>query len=70
MKYPLKGLEIKIGNNEDNGIYIYNNYNGYIIPDIKRENFENQKVKNVYLISEDFVYDEELKRAMQVKTVQ
>ena len=70
LKYPLKGLEIKIGNNEDNGIYIYNNYNGYIIPDIKRENFENQKVKNVYLISEDFVYDEELKRAMQVKTVQ
>ena len=69
LKYPLKGLEVKMGNNEKNGIYIYNNYNGYIMPDIKRENFENQKVKNVYLISEDLVYNEELKRAMQVKTV-
>lgn len=65
LKYPLKGLEIKMGNHEKSGIYIYNNYKGYIITDKTKKDLENNNIDNIYLTNKNFIFEEELKRAMK-----
>ena len=65
LKYPLKGLEIKMGNHEKSGIYIYNNYKGYIITDKTKKDLENNNIDNIYLINKNFIFEEELKRTMK-----
>ena len=62
LKYPLKGFEIKMGNNEESGIYIYSNYNGLITPNIKKEDFQVKTLNNVYLVNSNFIFEEELAR--------
>ena len=65
LKYPLKGLEIKMENHEKSGIYIYNNYKGYIITDKTKKDLENNNIDNIYLINKNFIFEEELKRTMK-----
>lgn len=65
LKYPLKGLEIKMGNHEKSGIYIYNNYKGYIITDKTKKDLQNNNIDNIYLTNKNFIFEEELKRAMK-----
>ena len=62
LKYPLKGFEIKMGNNEESGIYIYSNYNGLISLDTKKEDLQLKTLNNVYLVNSNFIFDEELTR--------
>ena len=62
LKYPLKGFEIKMRNNEESGIYIYSNYNGLISLDTKKEDLQLKTLNNVYLINSNFIFDEELTR--------
>ena len=62
LKYPLKGFEIKMGNNEESGIYIYSNYNGLISLDTKKEDLQLKTMNNVYLVNSNFIFDEELTR--------
>ena len=62
LKYTLKGFEVKMGNGEKSGIYIYNNYNGFIIPKVKKENLKSEVINNVYIINSNLVFEEELKR--------
>lgn len=62
LKYPLKGLEIKMGNNEKSGIYIYSNYNGLISSNIKKEDLQSETLNNVYLVNSNFIFEEELNR--------
>ena len=62
LKYPLKGFEIKMGNNEETGIYIYSNYNGLISLDTKKEDLQLKTLNNVYLVNSNFIFDEELTR--------
>ena len=62
LKYPLKGFEIKMGNNEESGIYIYSNYNGLISLDTKKEDLQLKTLNNVYLVNNNFIFDEELTR--------
>lgn len=65
LKYPLKGLEIKMGNHEKSGIYIYNNYKGYIITDKTKKDLQNNNIDNIYLTNKNFIFEEELKRAIK-----
>lgn len=65
LKYPLKGLEIKMGKNEKTGMYIYSNYNGYIMNDKKREDLDDNTINNIYLVNSNYVYEEELNRIME-----
>lgn len=63
--YPLKGFEIIIGAKENNGITIYNNYNGKISEEISKEDIINKKIipANVYTkFDEDLVVKTEEKR--------
>lgn len=69
LKYPLKGLEIKMGKNEKTGMYIYSNYNGYIINDKKREDLDDNTINNIYLVNSNYVYEEELNRIMEENLV-
>ena len=62
LKYPLKGFEIKMRNNEESGIYIYSNYNGLISLDTKKEDLQLKTLNNVYLVNSNFIFDEELTR--------
>ena len=62
LKYPLKGFEIKMRNNEESGIYIYSNYNGLISLDTKKEDLQLKTMNNVYLVNSNFIFDEELTR--------
>lgn len=69
LKYPLKGVEIKFNIDKQNGVIIYNNYNGYI----SKENTIQEIVKNVNLLpqniylelEEDAVDNEEKERKNQ-----
>jgi len=65
LKYPLKGLEIKMGKGEKTGIYIYSNYNGYIINDKKRGDFVDNTINNIYLVKSNYIFEEELSRIIE-----
>lgn len=66
IKYPLKGFEISFGNDEKNGITIYNNFIGNITNDISIDDIKNEKVlpANTYLnLETNLVFYDELERA-------
>ncbi len=65
IKYPLRGFESNFGQDANNGITIYNNYQGNITEDISIDDVKNSKKlpANTYLnLERNLVFDEELER--------
>ena len=65
IKYPLRGFEINFGQGFNNGITIYNNYQGNITEDITIDDVKNNKQlpANTYInLERNLVFDEELER--------
>lgn len=64
--YPLRGFEIQFGQNHNNGITIYNNYQGNITENISIDDIKKDKKipANTYLkLNSNFVFEEEFNRA-------
>lgn len=65
IKYPLKGIFIKFGAKEKNGITIYNNYKGKIAEEVSIDDIKDKKIlpANVYTkLDTDMVYETEQSR--------
>ena len=68
IKYPLKGLEIKFGAKEGNGIILYNNYQGKIAENVTIDDVKKNKVLpvNVYTqLDTDMVFQDEQTRTIE-----
>lgn len=68
IRYPLRGFEIVLGKNRDNGLYIYGNYQGLITNTKSLENAKNngETIANVFFkTNENLVFTNECNRVAE-----